>query len=571
MSIRNASRADAPAIHALIAAHVSDGTLLARSVEEIRRGIGDFVVAVHGGKVVGCGALHLYGSHLAEIRSITVRDDLRGRGHGRDIVDALLRRARRLRITGVCLFTREPEFFASFGFIMVDRERVPEKFYKDCRLCPRLHACDEIAMVMRRAGGIGGAGREHRTCRVAWRSERDEHSGTPGSARLPVRRGHGRHQGQRTSRPRLMEAPERRNGGRHVHAQPRGGRAGHRGAATPGRVPRAHARGLVNAGNANCATGPQGLEPRRSSRAPALAGLLGVPVEQVIPSSTGIIGVPLPVGKLLTSLPGLLARRSDEAAAAFDVARAIMTTDTRPKTASALFRSGRKSAAVLGIAKGAGMIHPDMATMLVYLFTDAAAPPSLLRRALRQAVDRSFNCISIDGDTSTNDTVILMASGAAGVNAATDAERFGAAVSEVCASLATQIVADGEGVGHCVSLHVEGAATFAAAQRIARTVAGSPLVKTAWAGADPNWGRMLAATGRSGVAIDPDAVDIWIAGQKVCASGAAVAFDAKRAHRAMSEPRYEIRIRVGDGPGAARLLTSDLTSEYVRINADYST
>ena len=148
MSVRKATRADAIAIHALVAAHVADGTLLPRSVEEIRREIGDFVVAVRGRYVVGCGALHLYGPHLGEIRSITVRDDHRGRGFGRAIVDALLARARREEITGVCLFTREPEFFAGFGFAAVERERVPEKFYKDCRLCPRRHACDEVAMAI---------------------------------------------------------------------------------------------------------------------------------------------------------------------------------------------------------------------------------------------------------------------------------------------------------------------------------------------------------------------------------------------------------------------------------------
>ena len=148
MSIRSAALADARAIHGLIAAHVLDGTLLPRSVAEIRRDIGDFVVAVHDGEVVGCGALHLYGSHLAEVRSITVRSDHRGRGFGRALVGALLDHARRMQITGVCLFTREPEFFSSFGFVTVDRERVPEKFYRDCLLCPRRHACDEIAMAV---------------------------------------------------------------------------------------------------------------------------------------------------------------------------------------------------------------------------------------------------------------------------------------------------------------------------------------------------------------------------------------------------------------------------------------
>jgi len=327
---------------------------------------------------------------------------------------------------------------------------------------------------------------------------------------------------------------------------------------------------VVNAGNANCATGPDGMRVAQQT-CDTLASLLGVAPEHVLPSSTGIIGVPLPVDKLLTALPRVLASRRDDAGAVMDVAHAIMTTDTRPKLASAPLRMGNQAASVLGIAKGAGMIHPDMATMLVYLFTDATASPALLRRVLRRAVAESFNCISIDGDTSTNDTAVLMASGVSGLRAVDDEAQFTTAVTSVCASLADQIVADGEGVKHCVTLRVEGAASTSAAARIARTVAQSLLVKTAWAGADPNWGRVLAAAGRAGIAIDPHAVDIWIGGQKVCARGAAVAFDANRAHREMSEPAYEIRVRVGDGPGASRILTADLTAEYVHINADYST
>jgi glutamate N-acetyltransferase/amino-acid N-acetyltransferase len=327
---------------------------------------------------------------------------------------------------------------------------------------------------------------------------------------------------------------------------------------------------VVNAGNANCATGPAGAEAAEFT-CTTLASLLGVSPAQVLPSSTGIIGVPLPVEKLLAALPGVLAAKCNDAQSVAAVAHAIMTTDTRPKMASASLRVGTRAASVLGIAKGAGMIHPDMATMLVYLFTDAAASPTLLRRVLRRAVAQSFNCISIDGDTSTNDTVVLMASGAADVRAAEDEPQFATAVTAVCESLADQIVADGEGVQHCVTLRVEGAASQSAAARIARTVAQSLLVKTAWAGADPNWGRVLAAAGRAGVPIDPERVDIWIGGQKVCAAGAAVLFDEARAHREMSAPTYEIRLRVGSGPGASRILTADLTAEYVHINADYST
>jgi glutamate N-acetyltransferase/amino-acid N-acetyltransferase len=329
---------------------------------------------------------------------------------------------------------------------------------------------------------------------------------------------------------------------------------------------------LINAGNANCATGPDGLAAARRS-CEALAMLLGCDPTEVIPCSTGIIGVPFPTPKLLAALPKLLADRRSDDSAAYGVARAIMTTDTRMKTASTSVAIEGREVRVLGVAKGAGMIHPNMATLLVYLFTDIDASPSELRRVLRPAVGATFNSISIDGDTSTNDTVVLMASAASGARARTpvDEAAFSRAVAEVCASLAAQVVADGEGVKHTVTLHVDGAATRAAADRIARTLAHSLLVKTAWAGADPNWGRLLAAVGRSGVSVDPDAVAIWIGGEKVCERGVAFPFDASAVHKMMSEPSYEIRVQVGSGDGAARILTGDLTAEYVRINADYST
>ena len=329
---------------------------------------------------------------------------------------------------------------------------------------------------------------------------------------------------------------------------------------------------LVNAGNANCATGPDGLAAARQS-CEALASLLSCDTIGVIPCSTGVIGVPFPTPTLLAALPRLLTDRRSDDSAAYSVARAIMTTDTRMKTASMSLSIGGRDVRVLAIAKGAGMIHPNMATLLVYLFTDVKATPSQLRRVLRRAVDASFNQISIDGDTSTNDTALLLASGASEASMQTPADEttFERAVCDVCVSLAEQVVADGEGVKHTVTLQIDGAPSRAAADRIARTLAHSLLVKTAWAGADPNWGRLLAAVGRSGVSVDPEAVAIWIGGEKVCDRGAAFPFDAGAVHRRMSEPSYEIRVQVGRGDGVARILTSDLTAEYVRINADYST
>ncbi len=249
-----------------------------------------------------------------------------------------------------------------------------------------------------------------------------------------------------------------------------------------------------------------------------------------------------------------------------------MTTDTRPKLASASFTVGRETVVISGVCKGAGMIHPNMATMLAYIFTDVVATPAQLRSVLKAAADVSFNCISVDGDTSTNDTLLLLASGASRVKLGPSTQKkFAAVLSDVCRSLAEQIVSDGEGVKHVIRLTVEGARTTAHAHTIANTIATSMLCKTAWAGADPNWGRILAAAGRSAIAIDPSGVDIFIGPHQVCRHGAKGAFDEAAAHQVMLAPSYDIRVRLGRGPGRVQLLTSDLTADYVHINADYST
>jgi glutamate N-acetyltransferase/amino-acid N-acetyltransferase len=223
------------------------------------------------------------------------------------------------------------------------------------------------------------------------------------------------------------------------------------------------------------------------------------------------------------------------------------------------------------MAKGAGMIHPRMATMLAYVFTDIVASPKELQRALRQAADESFNAISIDGDTSTTDTVLLMASGSSGVPLKKAGRQFQEALLEVCLSLSRQIVADGEGVQHVITLRIEQARSKEEARAVARSIANSPLVKTAWAGADPNWGRMLAAAGYSGVALDPERINIFIGEQQVCRKGVAHPFDGKAAHEHMSRPEYEIGVQLGRGKDSLCFFTCDLTSEYVKINADYST
>jgi glutamate N-acetyltransferase/amino-acid N-acetyltransferase len=343
-------------------------------------------------------------------------------------------------------------------------------------------------------------------------------------------------------------------------------------AATGGRVRAV----VVNSGNANCATGRAGIQACEQVCRQA-GKLFGVPTTEIFPSSTGIIGVRLPVEKIRAKLPELIAARTASPRGVRDFIHAIMTTDTRPKIASACFRTSSKKATkevtLLGIAKGAGMIHPQLATMLVYLFTDVGASPRELQPLLREACDDSFNCMSIDGDTSTNDTVLLLASGASGARLrdVRIRKKFSAALGDVCRSLAEQIISDGEGVQHVIRLFIEEARSREEALVVARTIAHSMLVKTAWAGADPNWGRILAAVGRCGVPIDPTRVQIFIGSQEVCRNGVGCAFNEKRAHRALARPVCDIRVQLGRGQQSVRFLTTDLTAEYVRINADYST
>ncbi len=333
---------------------------------------------------------------------------------------------------------------------------------------------------------------------------------------------------------------------------------------------------VVNSGNANCATGPAGLEAARETCA-RIAGLLGCDTREILPSSTGIIGVPLPVDKLTSGLPEAMAALTPEGFSAF--ARAILTTDTRPKVAhrTLLVRTQNQKdqpVRLAGVCKGAGMVHPRLtaaahATMLVYLFTDATLPAGTLQTALQKSADRSFNRISIDGDTSTNDTVLLLASGASGLTP--DLEAFEQALGAVCEELALAIVEDGEGVTHVVTLEIAGARSDAEALTVAKAIAHSPLVKTAWAGSDPNWGRLLSSIGASGVPVEPDRIAIALNALPVCeAGGRAAAFDEGAVHAAMSERRFTVAVDLGQGEGCCRFWTTDLTAEYVHINADYS-
>jgi glutamate N-acetyltransferase/amino-acid N-acetyltransferase len=330
----------------------------------------------------------------------------------------------------------------------------------------------------------------------------------------------------------------------------------------------------INAGNANCAAGQAGLDAARAT-CDAAARLFNCKPEEVFPSSTGVIGVPLPAEKLIAALPGLAADMSAEFDHFQQVAQAIMTTDTVEKTAFARIEIAGKDVHIAALCKGAGMIHPQLvphATMLVYILTDAAVEPAVLDGYLRQSIEVSFNRISVDGDTSTNDTVLLLASGASGASVGPDDADFATALTQVCTSLARQIVGDGEGVSHVVELHIDGAATDADALKIAKAIAHSPLVKTAWAGNDPNWGRILAAIGYSGAQIDPARIDIRYGDLAICTnSGRAPEFDEAAAHAYVTQPEFSVRIALHQGTGACVFWTTDLTHEYIHINADYST
>lgn len=327
---------------------------------------------------------------------------------------------------------------------------------------------------------------------------------------------------------------------------------------------------IVNAGNANCATGAHGLRAAKLV-CQEVAKRINVKPHQVFPSSTGIIGVPLPVEKITVALPGLIAAAGNGPDAFTAFATAIMTTDTRMKVAAEELKHKSNVVRLAGTTKGAGMIHPNMATMLAYLFTDVMATPTELQQCLKQAVSGTFNSISIDGDTSTNDTVLLLASGKSGVPLKSVRAGFEAGLQKICASLAQQIVSDGEGVKHVVKLKIEQARSVTEARQIARSIANSALVKTAWAGADPNWGRILAAIGYSGVKVHPDKISIYLGEKPICRKGAAVPFDRDQAHEYMSQAQYEIRVVLGLGKANLDFLSCDLTQEYVHINADYST
>ena len=326
---------------------------------------------------------------------------------------------------------------------------------------------------------------------------------------------------------------------------------------------------VVNSGCANAITGPEGTRAAARVRQRA-ADLLRCPTSEVFLASTGVIGVVLPDAKIRAALSDAVTRLSPGGIDA--ASHAILTTDVGPKVASATFRLAGRRGRVVGFAKGAGMIHPDMATMLAFVMTDVAATPGYLRAALREAADSTFNAISVDGDMSTNDTVLLMASGRLGNEPLADpggGDLFRRALREVCRELAWRIVRDGEGAGRVMEITVRGAATERDAKLAANAIATSPLVKTALAGGDPNWGRVLAAIGRSGARVSTVRVGLSAGSIRLVVNGAPAAYRERDAARVFARERVPVIADLGAGNASATVLASDLGHDYVSLNADY--
>lgn len=328
---------------------------------------------------------------------------------------------------------------------------------------------------------------------------------------------------------------------------------------------------LVNSGIANAFTGKDGYKDSVLT-SNTLAKELGIGEELVIPSSTGVIGGRLPVGKMQKALPKLIKELSEDGF--MDFAEGIMTTDAFPKYASTTIKLGSKTGTIAVIGKGAGMIAPNMATMLSYILIDVNVSKRALSKVLKNSVNNSFNKIIVDGDTSTNDTVLLLSSGKLGNKAITesgpDYRKLERAVTEAATEVAEMIVADGEGATKTVKLIVKGAKTHKDAEKIARVIGTSPLVKTAFFGEDPNWGRIVAAAGRAGVNFDPDKIDLYFGDHKVLSNSKEV-MNEKKAQKVLKNPKFDVTLDIKSGKASSFVIASDLTYEYVKINAHYRT
>ena len=323
---------------------------------------------------------------------------------------------------------------------------------------------------------------------------------------------------------------------------------------------------LVNSGNANAFTGVAGSSAVHAI-CEGVSEALGIPEDRVFTSSTGVIGEPLPHDRITAALGTLRAKLSDTAIA--QAARAIMTTDTFPKGSARQITVSGKTVSISGIAKGSGMIAPDMATMLVYIFTDAKLPREELQPLVSAICNQTFNCITVDSDTSTSDTLLVAATGASGVDVTGNGD-FEKALTEVMDDLAKQVVRDGEGATKFVSVYVTGAASEEDARRVAFSVANSPLVKTAVAGEDPNWGRVVMAVGKSGAEADRDKLSIWFGKHQVALNGKiAPGYVEADAAAHMKQDEIDISVDLGLGSYGTVVYTCDLTAQYIAINADY--
>ncbi|MGD9139717.1 MAG: bifunctional glutamate N-acetyltransferase/amino-acid acetyltransferase ArgJ [Desulfobacterales bacterium] len=328
---------------------------------------------------------------------------------------------------------------------------------------------------------------------------------------------------------------------------------------------------IVNSGNANCCTGEQGMRDAVDMAAYVAAGL-SVPEEEVLVSSTGVIGEPLPIEKIKHGIPTLIEALNVDGV--HDLAEAIMTTDTQPKVVNRRGELDGKKFTVTGVAKGSGMIRPDMATMLCFVMTDIEAPLEMLKEMLKTAVNSTLNRITVDGDTSTNDTVLLMANGLSGVEILNDTQQAGfqKVLDDVLLSLAKWLIRDGEGATKLVEIIVKGAESVQDARRIADTVAHSNLFKTALFGEDANWGRIVAAVGRAGVAVEPGNLDVRFGPVLMVQNGLGCGKTVEaEATKVLQQPEFDITIDLKLGSGHASVITCDFSIDYVKINADYRT
>lgn len=328
---------------------------------------------------------------------------------------------------------------------------------------------------------------------------------------------------------------------------------------------------IVNSGNANCCTGDQGIQDAKAM-ARFAASELKISEDLVLVASTGVIGEPLPIEKIRDAVPKLTGLLKPEGIN--DFVMAIMTTDTMPKIITRQEDLGGKTFSVTGVAKGSGMICPDMATMLCFVYTDVDMAPDFLKDSLNTATERSLNRITIDGDTSTNDMVLVMANGLSGavIESSADKETFQSVLDDVLIGLAKQLVKDGEGATKFVEINVRGALSDADARTIADTIANSPLVKTAIFGEDANWGRVMMAVGRAGVPVDPDKVDVFFDDVLMVKNGMGCGKDTEtEITKVLKKPEFEISIDLNMGHGHASVFTCDFSIDYVKINAEYRT